>query len=149
VLAIVLAFGVRGGAAGPERLAMVLSGTGLAPSADGTASVTRTPSGWQTNLAAPGLPHLAGRRYSEAWLENPAGIPVAVGTFNDARQVTLWAGVRPTEYPTLIVTLQRSDGNPYPSSQQRVTRTLHRAHGTHTHTVAVTRRGRTRPPAAP
>ena len=40
---------------------------------------------------------------------------VAVGTFNDPRDATLWAGVPITQYPTLGVTVQRANGNPAPS----------------------------------
>jgi hypothetical protein len=35
---------------------------------------------------------------------------VPVGTFNQGRRVTLWAGVSPKEFPTLTVTRERADG---------------------------------------
>jgi hypothetical protein len=34
-----------------------------------------------------------------------------VGTFNEGRHVTLWAGVSPKQFPTLSVTRERSDGD--------------------------------------
>ena len=40
-------------------------------------------------------------------------------TFNDARNVTLWAGVSPVDYPSLTVTIEAADGN-QASSGRRV-----------------------------
>jgi hypothetical protein len=74
------------------------------------------------------LPHLANGRYYEAWLKNPAGVLVPVGTFNDAREVTLWAGVRPPEFPTLTVTRQQANGNPASSGQRVLTGTIRAKH---------------------
>lgn len=116
VIAIVL--GIRGGGPGPERFAMIVSGTPLAPRAHGSATLTKTASGWRIQLTAVGLPHLTGGRYYEAWLKNRGGVLVPVGTFNDARQVTLWAGVPATQFPTLTVTIQRVGGNPTTSGLQ-------------------------------
>ena len=65
------------------------------------------PSGWEAKLSVAGLPHLANGRYYEAWLKNATGTLVPVGTFNDARQVTLWSGVPVTQFRTLAVTEQR------------------------------------------
>ena len=67
-----------------------------------------------------GLPHLAGSRYYEAWLENPAGTLVPIGTFN-ARQVTLWAGVPATEFRTLTVTIQPVGASPASSGLRVLT----------------------------
>jgi len=49
----------------------------------------------------------------------PAGILVPVGTFNDGRNVTLWAGVPPTEFQAFTVTRERADGD-QASSGERV-----------------------------
>jgi hypothetical protein len=65
-----------------------------------------------------GLPHLANGRYYQAWLKNAAGILVPVGTFNDAREVTLWAGVPATQFRTLTVTQQEANGNPVSSGRR-------------------------------
>jgi hypothetical protein len=100
---------------------MVISGTGLAPSAHGSATLTKTSSGWRIALSATGLPRLANGRYYEAWLQNAAGVLVPVGTFNDTRQVTLWAGVPPPEFPSLTVTQQRANGNPASSGKRVLT----------------------------
>jgi hypothetical protein len=35
---------------------------------------------------------------------------VPIGTFNDGRDVTLWAGVSPVSYTVLTVTRERADG---------------------------------------
>ena len=88
----------------PLHFAMVVSGTTLAPGAHGSASLTKTGSGWRIELSANGLPHIQNGRYYQAWLKNAAGILVPVGTFNDAKHVTLWSGVPVTEFRTLTVT---------------------------------------------
>jgi Anti-sigma-K factor rskA, C-terminal len=101
----------------PQRFAMVVSGTALAPGAQGSATLTRTGSGWRIELDATGLPRLAGGRYYEAWLKSGAGVLVPVGTFNDARKVTLWAGVAPPDFPSFTVTRQRVGGSPASSGE--------------------------------
>ena len=98
VVAIAVLLATNGSSRAPEQFAAVVSGTTLAPDASGSATLTKTVSGWRIELSATGLPRLAGGRYYEAWLKSAAGVLVPVGTFNDARKVTLWAGVPPTEY---------------------------------------------------
>lgn len=112
---IVISAGNNGPA--PQRFAMVVTGTSLAPGAQGSARLTKEPSGWRIDLSAKGLPHLANSRYYEAWLRNAAGVLVPVGTFNDARQVTLWSGVPVTQFRTLTVTQQRA-GQPLSSGRR-------------------------------
>jgi Anti-sigma-K factor rskA, C-terminal len=102
----------------PLHFAMVVSGTQLAPRAKGTASLTKTVSGWKIQLTATGLPHIQNGRYYQAWLKNDAGILVPVGTFNDAQKVTLWSGVPVTKFRTLTVTLQLANGNPVSSGKR-------------------------------
>src|SRR6266513_1073499 len=119
VIAIVLA--TSNSSSPPQQLAMVVSGTPLAPDARGSATLTKTASGWRIELAASGLPRLAGGRYYEAWLKSRAGVLVPVGTFNDARKVTLWAGVPPPEYPSFTVTRQRAGASPASSGERVLT----------------------------
>jgi hypothetical protein len=107
----------------PLRFAMVVSGTPLAPGAHGSGTLTKTSSGWRIELKAAGLPHLAGNHYYQAWLKNPAGILVPVGTFNDARDVTLWSGVPVTQYRAFSVTIQQANGNPASSGRRVLTGT--------------------------
>jgi hypothetical protein len=111
---------------GPEALhfTMSLSGTALAPDVHGTAQLTKTSSGWRIQVSATGLPHLADGRYYQAWLKNASGILVPVGTFNDARSVTLWSGVPVTMYRTLTVTRQVANGNPASSGQRVLVGTI-------------------------
>jgi Anti-sigma-K factor rskA, C-terminal len=126
--AIAVVVATNGGSKAPQRLAMVIAGTGLAPDAKGSATLTKTGSGWRIELAATGLPRLANGRYYEAWLKSPAGVLVPVGTFNDARNVTLWAGVPPTEYSSMTVTTQSVGGGPASSGQRVLTGTIRPAH---------------------
>jgi anti-sigma-K factor RskA len=93
-----------------ERFHVALAATALAPGAGGEATLTKTSSGWRVELDARGLPRLAAGRMYEAWLRNSTGVLVPIGTFNDGRDVTLWAGVSPREFPTLTVTRERADG---------------------------------------
>jgi hypothetical protein len=105
-----------GGSAADFRAA--LAPTGLAPGARAQATLTRRPSGWEIDLDAPGLPRLANGAFYEAWLRTHAGALVPVGTFNDGRDVTLWAGVVPTRFTTLTVTRERTDGDQTSSGEQ-------------------------------
>jgi Anti-sigma-K factor rskA len=110
-----------GGSSAPPatQFAMVVTGTPLDPGAHGSATLTKTGSGWKIQLAATGLPHLSGVHFFyQAWLKNPAGILVPVGTFNDAKHVTLWSGVPVTKYRVLTVTEQPANGNPASSGQR-------------------------------
>jgi hypothetical protein len=98
--AAVLGLVVFGLGSPSERYHAALAG----PQAKGRATFMRTASGWRIDLDASGLPRLANGRYYEAWLRNRAGRRVAVGTFNEAQNVTLWAGVSPKVFRTLVVT---------------------------------------------
>ena len=89
----------------------IAAATGLAPGASGNATLTKTSSGWRIELDATGLPRLDNGRFYEAWLKNPAGVLVPVGTFNEGRKVTLWAGVSPEGFTALSVTREEADGN--------------------------------------
>jgi hypothetical protein len=102
-----------------QHFAMALNPTPLAAHATGTASLTKTDSGWHIVLHATGLTRLDNGRYYQAWLKNAAGTLVPIGTFNDGRNVTLWAGVSPVDFPTLTITTEAADGN-QASSGRRV-----------------------------
>jgi Anti-sigma-K factor rskA len=115
---------ISSNAPAPQQFALVVSGTALAPGAHGSATLTKTSSGWRIQLSASGLQHVAGDRYYQAWVKNAAGILVPVGTFNDARQVTLWSGVPITQYRTLTVTEQLANGNPASSGERVLTGTI-------------------------
>ena len=101
-----------------EHFQAALGPTGLVPGATGEATLTKTPSGWRIELDATGLPRLEGGRFYEAWLRNAAGMLVPVGTFNDGRDVTLWAGVSPKKFTTVTVTRERADGNQASSGEK-------------------------------
>ncbi len=120
VAAVAIVIAVTSGNNGPAPLhfAMVVSGTPLAPDAHGSATLTKMTTGWEIKLSATGLPRLDNGRYYQAWLKNAAGILVPVGTFNDARSVTLWSGVPVTQYRTLTVTQQQAGGSPASSGRR-------------------------------
>jgi hypothetical protein len=94
-----------------EHFRAALAPTRLAPGAKGEATLTKTSSGWRIELDATGLPRLDGGRFYEAWLRNRAGVLVPIGTFNEGRNVRLWAGVSPEAFTTLTVTREQADGD--------------------------------------
>ena len=118
VAAVVVGVTVVGSGSHGSRYQAALAPTPLATGARGEASLTRTPSGWRIQLHATGLPRLSGDRFYEAWLRNPAGLLVPIGTFNDGRNVTLWAGVSPVSFPVLTVTREQTDGNQASSGEK-------------------------------
>jgi Anti-sigma-K factor rskA len=117
-----------GGGTHPLQYQAALAGTALAPDASAQVTLTQTTSGWQIVLHGRGLPRLDNGYYYEAWLKNPAGILVPIGTFNQPQDVTLWAGVPPTQYPAITITRQRADGNPKSSGQRVLVGVAHPAH---------------------
>ena len=127
-IAVALVIALGGTSPKPLQFAMVVQGTSLAPGAHGNATLTKTESGWRLELSATGLPHLANGRYYQAWLKNSAGILVPVGTFNDARQVTLWSGVPVTQFRLFSVTRQLANGNPASSGQRVLVGVAHPVH---------------------
>lgn len=116
-----LAGGAGGGGDGrPEpSFEVALAGTDLAPGVAGTATLAETTSGWEVRLDVPGLARLGDGRYYQAWLRDEAGVLVPIGSFNEGRDVVLWAGVGPHRFPTLTVTVEAADGE-QGSSGQRV-----------------------------
>ena len=127
-IAVALVIALNGTSPKPLQFAMVVQGTSLAPGAYGHATLTKTESGWQIRLSATGLPHLANGRYYQAWLKNSAGILVPVGTFNDARNVTLWSGAPVTQFRMFSVTRQLANGNPASSGQRVLVGVAHPVH---------------------
>ncbi len=121
--AIILLFGIgfvlQRNHPGPQHFSAALAATDLAPGASGHVSMTKTDSGWRIELDATGLPRLDNGRYYQAWLKNAAGVLVPIGTFNEAKAVTLWAGVSPFDFPTLTITEEQADGD-QASSGRRV-----------------------------
>ena len=93
----------------PLQFSVTLHGTARAPGAAGSATLTKTTDGWRITLRAHGLPPRHEGLYYQAWLENAAHDLVPVGTFNLPNQVTLWAGVSPTQgFTTLTITQQQA-----------------------------------------
>jgi hypothetical protein len=127
-IAVALVLALSSSSPAPLRFAMVVSGTSLAPGAHGSATLTKTESGWRIDLSATGLPHLANGRYYQAWLKNAAGVLVPVGTFNDARHVTLWSGAPVTQFRSFSVTVQQANGNPASSGRRVLVGIAHQVH---------------------
>lgn len=88
-------------------LAPSVSGSGVSATAD----LTRTAAGWRVDLHTRGLPRLDNGRFYEAWMKNDAGVLVAIGTFNQGPNVTLWSGVSPDEFSTITITAQQANGD--------------------------------------
>jgi hypothetical protein len=118
VVAAAVAVIAVGSGSHDTRFQAALGPTRLAPGASGEATLTRTSSGWRINLDATGLPRLAEGRFYEAWLRSPTGVLVPIGTFNEGRNVTLWAGVSPVGFAVLTITRERADGNQASSGEK-------------------------------
>jgi hypothetical protein len=101
-----------------ERFHAALAPTGLEPGAAGEATLTKTSSGWRIAIDVTGLPRRDGQNFYEAWLRNDAGVLVPIGTFNEGRHVTLWAGVSPKTFPTLTITREQADGDETSSGEK-------------------------------
>jgi hypothetical protein len=82
------------------------------PGARGSAAISRNDGGFRFTLDASGLSPLPDGEFYEAWLKDPAGTLVPIGTFSssDAR-VTLWSGVSPADFATVTVTIESPDNN--------------------------------------
>ncbi len=118
VLAVAIGLSVFRSDTSPEQFRAALAPTALLPDASGDATLTKTSSGWRIELDATGLPRLENGRYYQAWLRNTAGVLVPIGTFNEGRKVTLWAGVPPTDFTTLSVTREQADGDQSSSGEK-------------------------------
>jgi Anti-sigma-K factor rskA len=118
VAAAAIAVAVVSSGSHGTRFQAALGPTQLVSGARGDATLTKTSSGWRIHLDATGLPRLAGAGFYEAWLRNSAGVLVPIGTFNEGRNVTLWAGVPPTRFTMLTVTRERADGNQASSGEK-------------------------------
>ena len=117
LLAVGVTVGVYVNRDKPVEFAASLSGTELSPDATGDVTLTKTPSGWDIRLHATGLPRREDGEYYQAWLKNDAGLLVPIGSFNDGRDVTLWAGVPPSAFSTLTITQEVADGDQASSGQ--------------------------------
>jgi hypothetical protein len=117
-LAVALAVVVSNTGTSQQRFHAALAATDLVPGAKGQATLTKTSSGWRIELDATGLPRRAGGLFYEAWLKNAAGVLVPIGTFNEGRKVTLWAGVSPKTFTTLTVTREQADGDQSSSGEK-------------------------------
>jgi Anti-sigma-K factor rskA, C-terminal len=118
LLAVAIGLSVLGADKSPEQFRAALAATALLPDAKGDATLTKTSSGWRIELDATGLPRLENGRYYQAWLRNTAGVLVPIGTFNEGRKVTLWAGVPPTDFTTISVTREQADGEQTSSGEK-------------------------------
>jgi hypothetical protein len=118
VLAVAIGLAVFRSDSSGERFHAALAPTDLVPGAAGSATLTKTTSGWRIELDATGLPRLEGARFYEAWLRNAAGVLVPIGTFNEGREITLWAGVSPKDFATLTVTREQANGDQASSGEK-------------------------------
>ncbi len=118
LVAIAIGLSVLSSGGSAQRFRAALGPTELVPDATGDATLTKTSSGWRIELDAKGLPRLEGERFYEAWLRNAAGVLVPIGTFNEGRKVTLWAGVSPKTFTTLTVTREQADGDQTSSGEK-------------------------------
>ncbi len=115
----VVGVGVLGSDSSAESFHAALASPDPGSGPTGDAKLTRTSAGWRIELDATELPRLDGGRFYEAWLRNADGVLVPIGTFNEGKNVTMWAGVSPKDFGTLTVTRELADGD-QTSSGERV-----------------------------
>lgn len=104
---------------GSDATVVTLAGTELQAGAEGTASITDTPSGFRIELDVSGLPPAAPGTYYQAWVKGEQGL-VTIGTFHGREgtdDVVLWSGVDLAKYPLLTVTLQQEGAGAESSGQ--------------------------------
>lgn len=109
--ALALVLGVSALTAESERegIELALSGTDLAPGAEGVVEIVTTPNGTVLLLDVSGLPPAPVGSYYEAWVRQDAQIGVSAGTFHlrgGGGDIELWAGVAAEDYPLFTVTIQ-------------------------------------------
>ena len=126
VAAVAIGLVVFNSSTSAQQFHAALGATPTLPGASGSATLTKTSSGWRIELAASGLPRLDRGRFYEAWLRNAAGVLVPIGTFNEGKNVTLWAGVSPEAFRTLTVTREQADGNQASSGRKVLVGTAER-----------------------
>ena len=99
-----------------------LTASGVAPTARGSAAISKTSAGFRIVLDARGLPELGNAEYYQAWLKNPAGTLVPIGTFSSSdSRVTMWSGVSPKQFRTITVTIESADNNQSSSGRRVLT----------------------------
>jgi hypothetical protein len=104
----------------------VLTASAIAPGAHGSADMYKTDAGFRVELDARGLPKLAADEYYEAWLRNPDGVAVPIGTFSaNGGDVTLWSGVSPEQFPSFSVTIETADNNQHSSGRRVLVGDVH------------------------
>jgi hypothetical protein len=97
-----------------------LAATSVVPGAHASADITHNNAGFRIALHAHGLVKLPAGEYYQAWLKNAAGTLVPIGTFSSSdANITLWSGVSPKDFPTMTVTIEKTDNN-QESSGRRV-----------------------------
>jgi hypothetical protein len=117
-LALAIGLAVFHSGTSGARFHAALAPTQLVPGASGSATLVKTSSGWRIEIGATGLPRLDSGRFYEAWLRNSTGVLVPIGTFNEGRNVTLWAGVSPKDFSSLTVTREQADGDQASSGEK-------------------------------
>jgi hypothetical protein len=118
---LVASFSVLATSSAPDYR-VALSGTPLAPNAHAQVDVRHNAAGFRITLDAAGLPALPPGEYYQAWLKSRRGVLVPVGTFSSSDgRVTLWSGVSPKDFPTMTVTIERTDNRQGSSGRKVLT----------------------------
>lgn len=102
----------------PHTTTFAMHGTALAPRATAAAEFEPRSAGLAITLEIKGLAPAPAGTYYAAWLQNPDGGVVPVGSFHWRKggiPIELWSGVLNDRYTTLFVTLQREAAPPAPS----------------------------------
>ena len=104
----------------PGEIVIAVEGTELETTAAGQATLRPTGDGWWIGLEVTDLTPAPRGTYYEGWVWSDQGDGVSIGTFHlrgEGRNVVLWSGVDPADYPMIWVTLEDEDGDPAASDR--------------------------------
>jgi anti-sigma-K factor RskA len=127
VAAVAIGLVVSRSGTSEQQFRAALGSPPSAQHATGEATLTKTSSGWRIELDASGLPRLDRGRFYQAWLRNGSGVLVPIGSFNEGKKVTLWAGVSPETFRTLTVTREQANGDQASSGEKVLVGTVERS----------------------
>ena len=104
----------------PGEIVVAVEGTELEETAFGEATLRPTGDGWWIGLEVTDLTPAPQGTYYEGWVWSDEGDGVSIGTFHlrgEGKNVVLWSGVNPADYPMIWVTLEDEDGDPTASDR--------------------------------
>lgn len=92
-----------------------LIATAQAPDAAAAVEGWNAETGTRMEIRVDGLPPTGANAYYEVWMTAADGRHVSAGSFRSSGTITVWSGVRRSEFPRIWITLEPNDADPTPS----------------------------------